>query len=57
LSKEDLSVEANNELNLNSFEIEKKIEFNNLIESKEKIEEYKIYNARLTNKYEECDKI
>jgi hypothetical protein len=46
----------NSSPNLNTFEIEKKIDFNSLIENKEKIEDFKIYYTRISNQYEECDK-
>ena len=38
------------------FEIEEKIEFNNLKEVKDTIQDYAIYSAKLNNIYEEFDK-
>lgn len=55
LSKEDLaSIDSN--ANINSFEIERKIDFNNLNTSKEIIEDYKLYHHIVDKIYSEFDK-
>jgi hypothetical protein len=41
---------------INSFEINKKIKFNNLMSVKDTIDEYKIYYSKLNEKYMEFDK-
>ncbi|MEO1816127.1 MAG: ABC-three component system protein [Acetobacterium sp.] len=41
---------------INSFEINKKIGFNNLLSVQDTIDEYKIYYSKLNEKYEEFDK-
>lgn len=54
LSKEDLgSVYSNS--NMNSFEIERKIDFNNLNTSREIIEDYKLYHHIVDKIYSEFD--
>ena len=55
LSKEDLS-SATNTLEINTFEITKKIEFNDLLTVRPKIEDYKVFYSRLDEKYSEFDK-
>lgn len=55
LSKVDLRLVEEPKKN-NVFEIEEKIEFNNLKEVKRTIEDYAIYSAKLNNIYEEFDK-
>lgn len=55
LSKENLSVEIS-EPEVNSFEILKKIEFNELLEARSTIDHYKIYYSRLDKIYQEFDK-
>ena len=55
LSKVDLRIVEEPKKN-NVFEIEEKIEFNNLKEVKVTIEDYAIYSAKLNNIYEEFDK-
>lgn len=58
LSEEDLSISSKDlRIETNPFEIKRKIDFNNLITSEDKINEYKIYHTRVTEKYQECDKI
>lgn len=42
-------------INIDPFEIERKIEFNELEETKKKIDEYMIYHSRLNSKYAELD--
>lgn len=42
---------------INTFEINRKIEFNNLINIKETIDDYKIYYHKLDEKYSEFDKV
>ncbi|MDR1503836.1 MAG: SMEK domain-containing protein [Prevotella sp.] len=55
LSKEDLtSVDSN--ANINSFEIDRKIDFNNLNTSKKIIEDYKLYHHIVDKIYSEFDK-
>lgn len=54
LGKENLK-DAQDVTNLNVFQIDKKIEFNNLRINKSKINEYKIYHNRLDRKYTEFD--
>lgn len=56
LAKEDLSCILN-EPNLNSFEIDKKIDFNNLISTKIIIDDYKIYYHIVDRIYAEFDKM
>lgn len=41
---------------INSFEINKKVEFNNLLSVQDTIDEYKVYYSKLNEKYEEFDK-
>ena len=41
---------------INSFEINKKIEFNDLTSVQDTIDEYKVYYTKLNEKYEEFDK-
>jgi len=55
LSDEDLNGVVNSP-EINSFEINKKIEFNNLLSVQEMIEEYKVYYKKLDEKYTEFDK-
>lgn len=55
LSKEDLTV-VTDLPEINSFEILRKIEFNNLILAQPTIDDYKIYYSRLDEKYKEFDK-
>jgi hypothetical protein len=55
LSKEDLN-NLDLKYNVNDYEIENKIEFNNLDITKEIIDEYKIYYTKLDKKYKEFDK-
>lgn len=55
LSKEDLTV-VTDLPEINSFEILRKIEFNNLILAPPTIDDYKIYYSRLDEKYKEFDK-
>ena len=54
LSKEDLD-EDNQSITIDSFEIERKISFNNLITSKNIIGDYNIYHSRLDKIYSEFD--
>lgn len=55
LSKENL-VENLDSLEVNSFEIFRKIEFNDLCAVQPIIDDYKIYHSRLDDKYREFDK-
>lgn len=55
LSKENL-VENSDSLEVNSFEILRKIEFNDLCAVQPIIDDYKIYHSRLDDKYREFDK-
>lgn len=55
LSKEDLS-RVTDAPEINSFEISRKIEFNDLLSVKSKIDNYIIYYGRLNEKYKEFDK-
>ena len=55
LSKVNLRLVEESKRN-NVFEIEEKIEFNNLKEVKDTIQDYAIYSAKLNNIYEEFDK-
>ncbi|MBK7104931.1 MAG: SMEK domain-containing protein [Ignavibacteriae bacterium] len=56
LSEEDLN-KFDTDLKLNSFEIDRKIEFNNLDICKIIIEDYKVHYNRVNKKYEEFDKL
>lgn len=56
LSEEDLN-KFDADLTINSFEIGRKIEFNNLDISKIIIEDYKVHYNRVNKKYEEFDKL
>lgn len=55
LSQENL-VEVNESLEINKFEIDRKIEFNNLISVRYIIDEYKIYYSKVNEKYVEFDR-
>ena len=55
LAKENLSGITETP-DINAFEIERKIEFNDLISAQPTIEEYKIYYGKLDEKYKEFDK-
>jgi hypothetical protein len=55
LANEDLT-DAIEAPEINSFEINKKIEFNNLMSVQDTIDEYKIYYSKLNEKYMEFDK-
>lgn len=55
LSDENLS-DVVNSPEINSFEINKKIEFNNLLPAQDMIDEYKVYYKKLDEKYTEFDK-
>lgn len=55
LSQEDLS-NTNECPEINSFEIKRKIEFNNLQAVEKIIEDYKVYYSRLAEKYKEFDR-
>ncbi len=55
LSEEDLTDDIDTP-EINSFAIDKKIEFNELSNIKEIIDEYKVYYSRLNDLYEEFDK-
>lgn len=55
LSKENL-VEISKSSEINSFEILRKIEFNNLLTVQTTINDYKIYYSKLNEKYKEFDK-
>ena len=55
LAAEDLN-EKIGSLDINGFEIDKKIEFNDLQPVKDIIDEYKVYYHRLDEKYSEFDK-
>jgi len=55
LSQENL-LEVIDSLEINSFEILRKIEFNNLLDVQPIIDDYKIYHSRLDEKYKEFDK-
>ena len=55
LSKEDLA-EVIDSPEINSFEILRKIEYNNLLSIQPTIDDYKIYYSRLDEKYKEFDK-
>lgn len=55
LSQEDLSITVDTP-EINSFEILRKIEFNDLLNVKPTIDDYKIYYTRLDEKYREFDK-
>lgn len=54
LAKEDFN-DIKTSININPFEIERKITFNELKETKKKIDEYIIYHPRLSSKYTELD--
>lgn len=54
LSKESLS-NINQDINVNSFEIEKKIRFNDLDMTEMMINDYKVYYSHLEKKYKEFD--
>lgn len=54
LSKEEWD-ESDNTLNVNSFEIEKKITVNDLKNKSDLIKEYSVYHAKLDQKYSEFD--
>lgn len=55
LSQENLAT-IQDSPEINSFEIERKIEFNNLITAIDTINDYKIYYSKLNEKYNEFDK-
>lgn len=55
LAKDNL-VEVNKFPEINSFEINQKIGFNNLFEVQDLIDDYKIFYSKLNEKYEEFDK-
>lgn len=55
LSKEKLA-DVSNSLEVNSFEISRKVEFNDLSSMETIIDDYKIYYGRLDQKYKEFDK-
>lgn len=55
LANENLCDSAES-LEINSFEINKKIEFNDLTSVQDTIDEYKVYYTKLNEKYEEFDK-
>lgn len=54
LAKENFN-DIETSINVNPFEIERKIIFNELKENKKKIDEYVIYHPRLNSKYAELD--
>lgn len=56
LSQENLSVNTNPP-NINTFEIERKIDFNKLTSIRSIFDEYKIYFSKINEKYKEFDKI
>ncbi len=56
LSEENLSIN-NSKIEISPFEIKRKIDFNNLDNSQQKIDDYKIYHTRINNIYGECDKL
>jgi hypothetical protein len=56
LSKENLA-SINPNVNINTFEIERKIDFNNLNTSKEIINDYKLYHHMVDKIYSEFDKL
>lgn len=55
LANEDLS-NIGNEINVDKYNIDKKIEFNNLITTKEIISEYRIFYSKIDEIYKEFDK-
>ena len=55
LSQEDLTVDVDSP-EINSFEILRKIRFNDLLAVRSEIDDYKIYTSRLDEKYKEFDK-
>ena len=55
LSREDLSISSRNP-EINPYEIERKIEFNELSSVRQTIDEHKIYYGKLDEKYREFDK-
>lgn len=55
LSEEDLA-SPNESPEINSFEIQRKIEFNELLMVQPIIDDYKVYYGRINEKYEEFDK-
>lgn len=44
------------QINLNEFDVDEKIEYNNLDVTKEIIEDYKVYYSKVDEKYKEFDK-
>lgn len=56
LSKEDLT-DVTNSPEINSFEISRKIEFNDLLTVQPTIDDYKVYYSRIDEKYKEFDKL
>lgn len=56
LAKENL-VNISNPLEINAFEIERKIDFNNLQDARDTIDSYKVYYGKLNEKYSEFDKM
>jgi hypothetical protein len=55
LSKEEFNINAQS--NINAFEIERKIQFNNLKITRRIIDNYIIYHSRVDKKYNEFDKL
>ena len=55
LANEDFD-EVENDINLNEYSINKKIEFNNLRTTKDIINDYKIYYKKVDEKYQEFDR-
>ncbi|KAF1296216.1 hypothetical protein BAU15_10545 [Enterococcus sp. JM4C] len=56
LSKEDLAIPYESP-EINSFEIERKIEYNDLVSSASTIDDYKIFYSKINEKYTEFDKL
>lgn len=55
LANEDLS-NIGNEINVDKYNIDKKIKFNNLLSTREIISEYRIFNSKIDEIYKEFDK-
>jgi len=55
LSKEDLGIICDN-VKINAYEIDRKIDFNDLSSARDIIDEYKVYYGKLEEKYNEFDK-
>lgn len=56
LAKENLG-NISTPLEINAFEIDKKIDFNNLQDARDTIDSYKVYYGKLNEKYSEFDKL